>query len=88
MTKRYAFTCYLDPDTKEDMDLYCYLKSKNRIRLINEAIKEYLTTRLGEELQERGYIKQQKEEKGEAGKERFTERIQVQGINKSNKEKG
>ncbi len=55
--QRYYFTAYIDPDVKDELELYCYLKSKNRMRLINDALREYLKNHLTEELKSNGIIK-------------------------------
>lgn len=47
-------TLYLDPYIRELLDTYSFVSKRNKTRIMNEAIKEYLEGRLREELREKG----------------------------------
>jgi len=47
-------TLYLDTYIRELLDTYCYLAKRNKTRVMNEAIKDYLEGRLKSEMKESG----------------------------------
>lgn len=50
-------TLYLDPGVKEALDTYCYMAKRNRTRVMNEAIEDYVTGHLKNECEKEGLIK-------------------------------
>ena len=64
-------TLYLDTYIRELLDTYCYLAKRNKTRVMNEAIKDYLEGRLKSEMKESGMAQWKaiwKLEKKEIGK--------------------
>ena len=57
MTKKTQFTVYLDPDTEEKLQAYCQIAVRNRIRVINDAIREYVSIKLRDEFIKEGLLK-------------------------------
>ena len=55
--KKTASTLYLSPEVKERLEVYCALsKQKNKTKIYNEAITEYLNSRLKDEYKKEGLI--------------------------------
>jgi len=50
-------TLYLDILTSELLDTYCYLAKRNKTRVMNEAIRDYLEGRLKDEYRRKNLIK-------------------------------
>ena len=50
-------TLYLDISTSEMLDTYCYLAKRNKTRVMNEAIRDYLEGHLKSEYEKEGLIK-------------------------------
>lgn len=55
--KKIRTLLYLEQDTKEQLDIYCTLsKRKNKTKIYNEAITEYLNSRLKDEYKKKKEI--------------------------------
>ena len=50
-------TLYLDISTTEMLNTYCYMAKRNKTRVMNEAIRNYLESRLKSEYEKQGLIK-------------------------------
>ncbi len=55
--RRKAFTLYLDPDVEEKLRTYCQITTRNRIRVINDSIREYVSMKIHEKFAEEGMLK-------------------------------
>ncbi len=49
-------TLYLDISVSEMLNTYCYMANRNKTRVMNEAIKDYLEDRLKNECIKEGLI--------------------------------
>jgi len=53
-----ATTIYLSPEVKERLEMYCVLtKRYNKTKIFDEAIREYLNSRLQSEYEKEGDLK-------------------------------
>lgn len=54
--KKKPVTLYLEISTSEMLDTYCYMAKRNKTRVMNEAIRDYLEGRLANECKKEGLI--------------------------------